>query len=136
MRCIVIGGAFVALGCGQAKIVAPGARELVTAGLRGDSARYRTVRFVPGTRITYDGARVRRTDRQGDSVVRQVDHTYGVRVFPFAVLDQIVRAVPLREGYRAILPLYSEGDDALEMDTIQVVGATLAAYGTCDSPTR
>jgi hypothetical protein len=194
MRCILIGGALVALGGGRAKaqspapsahVVEPGATELVTAGLRGDSARYRTVRSVPGTdsaerdlglsvdatvlttyrgavavllvqrstprgklfvdsavmlqrgltpawewsqfgtrvsRITYDGARVRRTDREGDSVVRQVDHTYGVRVFPFAVLDLVVRSVPLHDGYRAILPLYSEGDDALEMDTVQVIG--------------
>jgi hypothetical protein len=193
MRRILI-GALVALGCGQVKaqspapsahVVEPGDRELVTAGLRGDSAKYRTMRSVPGTdsaerdlglsidqtvstayrgavavllvqrstprgkpfldsavmlqrgltpawewarfgtrvsKITYDGARVRRTDLEGDSVVREVDHTYGVRVFPFAVLDLLVRSVPLHDGYRAIVPLYSEGDDALEMDTVQVIG--------------
>jgi hypothetical protein len=74
------------------------------------------------SRINYDGARVRRTDVEGDSVVRRVDHTYDVHVFHFAELDMIIRAVPLRPGYQTILPLYSEYDDALEMDTVRVEG--------------
>jgi hypothetical protein len=75
-----------------------------------------------GSRIVYDGARVQRTFTEGDSVLRHVDHTYNVRVFDFQELDEIIRSVPLRTGYHAILPLYSEGDDALEMDTVQVEG--------------
>jgi hypothetical protein len=72
--------------------------------------------------IDYDGARVRRTDAKGDSVVRRVEHTYDQPVFHFAELDWIVRAVPLRAGYRTIVPLYSEHDDALEKDTLSVEG--------------
>jgi hypothetical protein len=73
------------------------------------------------TRIDYDGPRVRRTDAWPDST-RRADHTYDVRVFHFTELDAIIQSVPFRVGYRAIVPLYSEGDDALEMDTVQVQG--------------
>ncbi len=73
-------------------------------------------------RIDYSGSRVRRSDSAPDTALRQVDHTYDVPVFHFNELDQLIRSVPLRTGYYAILPLYSEGDDALEMDTVRVEG--------------
>jgi hypothetical protein len=72
--------------------------------------------------IDYDGPRVRRTNAVGDSVTLRVEHTYDQPVFHFAELDLIVRAVPLRTGYRAIVPLYSEHDDVLEKDTLSVEG--------------
>lgn len=34
-----------------------------------------------------------------------------------------MRSLPYRLGYTAILPLYSEGDDAIEMDSVAVVDA-------------
>lgn len=73
-------------------------------------------------RIDYSGTRVRRTDAAPDTALRQVDHTYDIPVFHFNELNQLIRSVPLRTGYYAILPLYSEGDDALEMDTVRVEG--------------
>ncbi len=73
-------------------------------------------------RIDYNGTHVRRIDSAPDTTPRQVDHTYDVPVFHFNELNQLVRSVPLRKGYNAILPLYSEGDDALEMDTLRVEG--------------
>ncbi|MEO7043043.1 MAG: hypothetical protein ABI035_12335 [Gemmatimonadaceae bacterium] len=73
-------------------------------------------------RIDYSGSRVRRSDSAPDTALRQVDHTYDVPVFHFNELNQLIRSVPLRTGYYAILPLYSEGDDALEMDTVRVEG--------------
>ncbi|HKW47850.1 MAG TPA: alpha/beta hydrolase, partial [Gemmatimonadaceae bacterium] len=48
--------------------------------------------------------------------------TYPFRVFNFNELDEVVRSVPLRPGYRAIVPLYSEGDNALETDSVDVEG--------------
>jgi hypothetical protein len=60
-------------------------------------------------RWTYDGPRVNQ-------------HTYDGPVFNFQELDDLLRSLPLREGYERILPLYSEGDDSLEMDTVRVMG--------------
>jgi hypothetical protein len=60
-------------------------------------------------RWTYDGPRVNQ-------------HTYDGPVFNFQELDDLLRSLPLSEGYERILPLYSEGDDALEMDTVRVMG--------------
>lgn len=74
------------------------------------------------TRYDYDGASVRRAVTAPDSSVAQSTATYPFRVFNFNELDELVRSVPLRAGYRAIVPLYSEGDNALETDTIQVEG--------------
>jgi hypothetical protein len=34
----------------------------------------------------------------------------------------LVRSLPYRVGYTAILPLYSEGDDAIEMASVAVIG--------------
>lgn len=73
-------------------------------------------------RIDYSGRRVRRTDSAPDTAPRHVDHMYDVPVFHFNELTQLVRSIPLHAGYHAILPLYSEGDDALEMDTVRVEG--------------
>jgi len=60
-------------------------------------------------RWTYDGPRVNQ-------------HTYDGPVFNFQELDDLLRSLPLRESYERILPLYSEGDDSLEMDTVRVMG--------------
>lgn len=73
-------------------------------------------------RIDYSGTRVRRSDSAPDTALRRVEHMYDVPVFHFNELNQLIRSVPLRAGYYAILPLYSEGDDALEMDTVRVEG--------------
>jgi hypothetical protein len=100
------------------------------------------------TSIDYDGARVARTTAVGDSVKR-VEHTYDVPVYHFAELDMIVRSVPLRTGYRAVVPLYSEHDDELEKDTVSVEGrgpdgrwtvrfadTVIVAHYTIDGATR
>ena len=47
--------------------------------------------------------------------------TYKGDVFNFQELDDLLRSLPLREGYERILPLFSEGDDSLEMDTVRVM---------------
>ena len=46
--------------------------------------------------------------------------TYKGDVFNFQELDDLLRSLPLREGYERILPLFSEGDDSLEMDTVRI----------------
>ncbi|MGH7648097.1 MAG: hypothetical protein ACREND_08255 [Gemmatimonadaceae bacterium] len=74
------------------------------------------------TRYDYDGAIVRRTVTEPDSAATRSTVTYPFRVFNFNELDEVIRSVPLRNGYHAIVPLYSEGDNALETDTIDVGG--------------
>ena len=72
------------------------------------------------SRWEYSGKRVRLTFTQPDSGTRTREHTYDVPVFHFNELDVLIRSLPLREGFEAILPLYSEGSDELEMDTVRV----------------
>jgi hypothetical protein len=57
-------------------------------------------------------------------------HTYDGPVFNFQELDDLLRSLPLREGYERILPLYSEGDDSLEMDTVRIMSRDAAGRWT------
>ncbi|MGH7654918.1 MAG: hypothetical protein ACREN6_09670 [Gemmatimonadaceae bacterium] len=74
------------------------------------------------THIEYARTRVRRTVTQPGSRERVVEHTYDVPIFHFNELDLLIRSIPLQSGYNAILPLYSESTDALEMDSVEVRG--------------
>jgi hypothetical protein len=71
--------------------------------------------------IHYAGDRLHETVQVGDSAPRALDRSFPVPVFAFNQLELVVRSLPLRTGLHAILPLYSEGDDSLEMDTASVV---------------
>jgi hypothetical protein len=117
---------------------------LVTSGaVRGkqflDSAVFKRRGLAPawewsqfGThtdRFTYNGSEVTRERTTADSGVQRERHDYGVPMFAFQELDDLIRSLPLRDGFAAILPLYSEGSDTLEMDTITVVSRD-AARGT------
>jgi hypothetical protein len=64
---------------------------------------------------TYDGPHVTFTRD------KTVEHTYDGPVFNFQELDDLLRSLPLRQNYERILPLYSEGDDSLEMDTVRIM---------------
>jgi hypothetical protein len=70
----------------------------------------------------YDGAYVKRTALSPDSSAGTRDHRYEAAVFSFNQVELLARAVPLRRGYKVVVPLYSEGDDAFEADTITVLG--------------
>jgi hypothetical protein len=80
--------------------------------------------------LTYDGARVRRTRSVPDSVLVRSDTTYDTRVFAFNEQELVLRSLPLRAGYAAILPLYSEGSDSLEKDTVTVLKGPTPAPGS------
>ena len=96
-----------------------------------DSALVRLPTLAPvwetarrGGRVThwdYSGKDVRMTVTPPDSATQTRQHTYEMPVFNFQELDVLLRSLPLREGYDAILPLYSEGGNVLEMDTVRVV---------------
>lgn len=71
-------------------------------------------------RFTYEGAHIRMHSANGDSTPIVKDHHYASSVFSFQQLDAVIRSLPLRRGYAALLPLYSEGDDSVEVDTVRV----------------
>jgi hypothetical protein len=98
-------------------------------------------------RFDYDAGVVHQTNVSRDSV-STFDRRYDVPVFAFSEIELLVRSLPYRPGYTAILPLYSEGDDAIEMDSVAVVDtpadrwtirfadpAIIAIYGV-DTATR
>lgn len=72
------------------------------------------------TRYTFDGNHVQVTVTHGDSAPATKAHRYDSAVFNFQQLDAVIRSLPLRRGYEALLPLYSEGDDSVETDTVRV----------------
>lgn len=82
---------------------------------------WETARF--GSRVSrweYSGKHVQLTFTHPDSGTRTREHTYDIPVFNFNELSILIRSLPMREGFEAILPLYSEGSDELEMDTVRV----------------
>ena len=42
--------------------------------------------------------------------------------FAFNEREAVVRSLPLREEYHTVLPLFSEIDEVIEMDTVSVIG--------------
>lgn len=74
------------------------------------------------TLFDFAGGRVVRRVVAPDSAAGERSHDYGRPVFHFNELSAIARAIPLRRDYETTLPLYSQGDDALERDTLRVLG--------------
>lgn len=74
------------------------------------------------TRYDYEGATVLRAITAPDTSVAHGSNTYPVPDFNFNELDELIRSIPLRDGFRTLVPLYSEGDNALEIDTVSVQG--------------
>lgn len=70
--------------------------------------------------LTYRGREISRVVQVGDSAPSTTTSTHPHPPFAFNQLDLLIRSVPLKVGYRAILPLYSEVTDVLEMDTLEV----------------
>jgi hypothetical protein len=79
------------------------------------------------TELTYSGTRVHSTMTRGDSVLRSADSAFTTPVFGFNQMEILVQSLPLAQGYRAILPLFSEGSMQLEMDSVSVASQTASA---------
>lgn len=71
-------------------------------------------------RYTYDSNLVRIVGASGASAPNIQEHRSTFPVFDFQQLDVGIRSLPLRRGCEALLPLYSEGDDSVEVDTVRV----------------
>ncbi len=77
-------------------------------------------------RYTFSGTLVEVTTTITDSAPQTQEIRHPVSFFTFQELDLLVRALPLRPGYAALLPLFSEGDDSIEVDTVEVQQADSA----------
>jgi hypothetical protein len=71
-------------------------------------------------RFDFRGEVVHQTNVVGDSSLT-FDKVYTMPVYAFSEIETIVRSLPFRPHYSAVVPLYSEGDDAVEMDSLAVV---------------
>jgi hypothetical protein len=68
------------------------------------------------------GNRVRGTVQHADSAPRTIDRTFPEDVFAFSEVELLVRSLPLASSWTIVVPLFSENDEAVEYDTLNVVG--------------
>lgn len=73
--------------------------------------------------LRYRGATVERSVQRGDSLGPVHSVTFDRPVFGFNQREELLRVTRLQPGDTLILPLYSEIDAALELDTISLVAA-------------
>lgn len=71
-------------------------------------------------RFEFGGTSIHQTNVIGDST-RTFDTEYTLPVYAFSEVELIIRSLPFHSYYSAVIPLYSEGDDKLEMDSVYVV---------------
>ncbi len=64
-----------------------------------------------------------------DSAQRAYDQSFPNNVFAFQEVELLARSLPFRQGFSVVVPLFSEVDHALEMDTLTVVGPDTARAG-------
>ena len=92
---------------------------------------WETLRTSAGVRhIVYDSARVRLNVEPKDSVSQLHTRPTAQHAFAFNEMEMVMRSLPLRDGYQAVLPLFSEIDEQVELDTITVVAGPGAGTGT------
>ena len=80
-------------------------------------------------RFDYDSNRVRVVIDSAGRPPAAYHWTFDQPVFAFSELELLVRSVYFRTGLRFVLPMFSEGDRAIEHDTLSVVGPTADANG-------
>ena len=72
-------------------------------------------------RFHYDGPRVTGVVAVADSAPQRLDRKFDQPVFAFNEVEILVRSLRYRVGLRVVVPLFSEGDRAIEHDTLSVV---------------
>jgi hypothetical protein len=70
----------------------------------------------------FDGRRVTGAIQFADSAPRSYDHTFDEPLFAFNEVDLLARSLDYRPGRLLVVPLFSEVDQALERDTLSVIG--------------
>lgn len=77
----------------------------------------------------YDRNRVWGTIQPHDSAQRPYDQRFPTNVFAFQEVDLLARSLPFRTNFSVVVPLFSEVDHDLEMDTLTVLGPDTARAG-------
>jgi hypothetical protein len=77
----------------------------------------------------YDRNRVSGTIQPHDSAQRPYDQSFPSNVFAFQEVDLLARSLPFRTHFSVVVPLFSEVDRDLEMDTLTVLGPDTARAG-------
>lgn len=77
--------------------------------------------------LRYRGATVERVVQRGASIGPRKTVTFGHQLFGFNQREELLRVTRLQPGDTVILPLYSEIDADLELDTLSLVPAIPAA---------
>jgi len=75
----------------------------------------------------YDGVTVTGSIQHGDSTPRPIVRDFDGPVFGFNEVEPLARSLLFIAGTAAIVPLFSEADAALELDTLTVLTDTLVA---------
>lgn len=75
----------------------------------------------------YNGRRITGTIQHGDSAPQGVVREFDGTVFAFNEVGPLVRSLEFRAGASYLVPLFSEADAALELDTVTVVTDTIVA---------
>ena len=70
--------------------------------------------------LDFHGTSVQETSTIGDST-RTFRREHTIPLFAYAEIEMLVRSLPFHPYYSAILPLYSECGDSLEMDSVYVI---------------
>ena len=76
----------------------------------------------------YSGAHVMGTVTT-DSSSEQIDRSFPETVFAFNEVEILVRSLRYRAGSTFVVPLFSEGDRAVEYDTLRVVSRSMSDDG-------
>jgi hypothetical protein len=77
----------------------------------------------------YDKNHVAGTVQPHDSAQRAYDQSFPSNVFAFNEVDLLARSLPFRQGLSVVVPLFSEVDRDLEMDTLTVLGPDTSGAG-------
>lgn len=91
---------------------------------------WETLRTPSGARhLVYGQMQVRIDAGLTDSVPITRTRSTAQHAFAFNEMEMVMRSLPLRDGYRAVVPLFSEIDEQVEIDTISVVARADARDG-------
>jgi hypothetical protein len=77
----------------------------------------------------YEKNHVVGTVQPHDSAQRAYEQSFPSNVFAFNELDLLARSLPFRRGLSVVVPLFSEVDRDLEMDTLTVLGPDTSSAG-------
>lgn len=94
-----------------------------------DAATLRPIRMQSSNRmrvvrLEFEGDRVRGSTTPAGGAPEAIEHRLGVRPFEWNMFGLAISALPLRPGYRAVMPVFVAPYDRVVWYTVEVVGDT------------